>query len=226
MKTLLTTLALSTALLIPLSAHATLQICVAEDGGALDCSGTSATGSLTFSPVLTNFNNITVAASGVPVEVDPDLATTDLNADTITGFTGTHTLDIQIYQTDLSPVSDNLQSTFTVNNLIGTTAFAGPSTLQDFTGGTGTSLGTLLHTDTFGAVAFGGSQMGPDFVDNVTSDAQRFLITFTQGGQSVTDTIQTIGTVNEPTSLALLGAFLIGLYWRSRRRPEPEGNAI
>jgi hypothetical protein len=197
-----------------------LQIGVAEDGGAFTFSSTSATGALTFSPTLTNFANISISTSGVPIENNPDLATTDLSADATAAFAGSHTLDIRVFQTGLTPVAANLQSTFTVNNLIGTSAFAGPTTLQDFTGGTGTGLGNLLHTDTFPSEAIGAAIFGPTSLASVSSDAQEFIVTFTQAGQSVTDTIQTIGAatvVPEPSTLALLGGSLIMLGFAARR---------
>jgi hypothetical protein len=225
MKLWVTTSALALALATSGAAHAgVLQICVSEDGGVASCSATSSTGALSFSPSETNFANVAVNTSGVPVENNPDLATTDLTADTTTGFTGSHTLEIEVFQTGLASVNANLQSTFTVNGLIGTTAFAGPSTLSDFTGGTGTTLGSLLHTETFPAEAIGAAIDGPTS-RTVTSDAQEFLVTFTQAGQSVTDTIQTIGVaaaVPEPSSLGMLGTSLLILgslaVWRRRTR--------
>jgi hypothetical protein len=223
MKALL--LATVPLLALALPADAALQICVAEDGGAASCSAVNSTGALTFAPSLTNFANVTIASSGVPIENSPDLATTDLSADTISGFTGSHSLDIRVFQTGLMPVNANLQSTFTVNNLIGTSAFAGPSTLTDYTGGSGTTLGTQLHSDTFAAVAIGAAQFGPTSVAGITSDAQEFVVDFTQAGQSVTDTIQTIGVVAtaEPSSLALvgLGVLALGLIAPRRRREGP-----
>lgn len=213
LKFLLATAALAT-LALAAPAHATLQVCVLEDGGTPTCSATSATGAITFAPTLTNFANISVSSTGVPIETNPDLATTDLSADTVSGFTGTHTLEIEVFQTGLTPVSANLQSTFTVNGLIGTTAFPGPSTLSDYTGGTGTTLGTLLHSMTFGAIASGTNQFGPTTIPGITSDAQEFLVTFSQAGQTVTDTIQTVGVplaVPEPMSIALLGIGLLGI---------------
>jgi len=208
------------ALFIATNANATLQICVSEDGGAPSCSATSATGALTYSPSLANFANITVATSGVPIETNPDLATTDLSADTIAGFTGSHTLTIDVFQTGLPSVNANLQSTFTVNGLIGPTTFPGPSSLSDFINGSGTTLGSPLHSANFGAVATDTSQQGPTNA-TVTADAQEFVVTFSEPGQSVTDTIQTLGvptSVPEPASLGLLGSALLALGFLAQRR--------
>lgn len=222
MRTLLLATAAALALAAP-AAHATLQICVSEDGGTASCSATNNTGSITFAPTLVNFANVTISSSGVPVEAIPDLATTDLSADAGTGFTGTHTLEVEVFQTGLTATTDNLQSTFTVNNLITSgTTFPNPSVLSDFTGGTGTSLGTLLHSNTFGNVPIGAAKFGPTTVSGITSDAQEILVTFNSAGQSVTDTVQTIGVktaIPEASSIAILGVGLLGLglvRWRRR----------
>lgn len=204
-------------------AHATLQICVSEDGGTAQCSATNNTGNVTFAPTLTNFSNVTISSSGFPTEAIPDLATTDLTADSNSTFSGTHSLEVEVFQTALPSTTDNLKSSFTVNGLISTVGapLPGPSTLSDFTGGTGTNLGTLLHTATFGAVATGTSVQGPTTVGGITSDAQEILVSFSAKGQSVTDTVQTIGVIQVPeaSSIAILGVGLLGIgLFRRRRR--------
>jgi hypothetical protein len=211
-----------------LAAHANLQIQVTEDAGLPTAvtvvSGITTNGINNFSSAtgLPDFSNISISASGVPVQNNPDLATTEVSAATATSFTGSHTLTVDVFQTALTSIDVPLSSTFTVNNLIGSGTFAGPSTLSDFTGGTGTGLGTLLHTVTFPAEASGAPPpFGPTSVGAITSDAQQFVVTFTGAGQTTTDTIQTTDApVPEPATFALLATGLVALAITRRRAPD------
>jgi hypothetical protein len=149
--------------------------------------------------------------------------TLDISAST--GFTGTHVLDIEVYQIGVSsPPGSTTESTFTVNNLIGT---PGPTTLNDFFNGTSSTLGTFLAgasfpagtvTDTVGPEA---NTIGPA----LTADAQQYLITFNAAAESANDTIQLTTTppgVPEPSTWAMmvLGFGLLGFAAVRRARRE------
>lgn len=151
-----------------------------------------------------NFQQISVTANGPPVLPGGDLTSITADISASSTFTGSHTIDLEIYQTGIM-VSGGVDSTFSVNNLVGN---PGPTTESTFVGGTSSTLGTQVSTFTFPVGTVTESQ-GP-FLSSVganVADAQQYLITFTAPSQSATDTIQftAASVVPEPSTWALLG---------------------
>jgi hypothetical protein len=149
--------------------------------------------------------------------------TLDISAST--GFVGTHVLTVDVFQTGvLLPPGSATESTFTVNNLIGT---PGPTSLNDFFNGTSSTLGLPLAgasfpagtvTDTVGPTA---NTIGPA----LTADAQQYMITFSAPVESANDTIQlttTPSAIPEPSTWAMMvvGFGLLGLAAIRRGRRE------
>jgi hypothetical protein len=150
--------------------------------------------------------------------------TLDISAST--GFVGTHVLTVDVFQTGvLLPPGSTTESTFTVNNLIGT---PGPTTLNDFFNGTSSTVGIPLAgasfpagtvTDTVGPEA---NTIGPA----LTADAQQYTITFSEPVESANDTIQLTtappSAIPEPSTWAMMvvGFGLLGLAAIRRGRRE------
>jgi hypothetical protein len=144
-----------------------------------------------------------------------------------TGFIGTHVLEIDVFQTGVSsPPGSTTESTFTVNNLIGT---PGPTTLNDYFNGTTNTLGTILTGATFPA-GVTNETVGPTpntIGPALTADAQQYLITFSSPIESANDTIQltTAGhAIPEPSTWAMMLLGIAGLGfvgYRASRKNEP-----
>lgn len=210
---------LSTALLAALSVPAAagiLGINVLDNGVIIDSlSGiTTGTASLTTSDAA--FSNITVNAQGAPVLPLADLSTVTLDATASSGFTGTHTLTIDVFQTAINGLGP-VFSTFTINGLIGG---PGPTTESTFEGGSSSTLGSLLATHTF-PVGDVNDHFGPvsSSTGAFTADAIEYGIAFTAANQSFGGSAELTTNVPEPATwaMAAIGFGLMALFGRKAR---------
>ena len=211
----------------PIAHSAILNISVFDNGALIGSAGPSTFGVVNFTDNGTkdpNFASIQVQANGPGLLPNSDLSSVTLDISAGAGFTGTHVLDIEVYQTGVLELpGSKTESTFTVNNLIGT---PGPTTLNDYFNGTSSTLGTFLAgasfpagtvTDTVGPVA---NTIGPA----LTADAQQYMITFSAPVESANDTIQlttTAPAIPEPSTWAMVVLGFAGLgfaAYRSRCR--------
>jgi hypothetical protein len=212
MKGLMLAFAVALCISTPTAYAQELDAAVFEDGILEATAPASTTGSLTFSTsTVPNFSLIVIIATGVPILLSPDLSTTNVDVSTASGFSGTHTLTVDIFQTGIAAIAGtSVTSKFTVSNTGST--LPGPSLLEDFFNGTTSSLGTLLDSHNFPA-GTAAAIFGPDptkIAPAITADAHEYEPTFTGANQVATDTIQLIA-IREPGSLALLGTGLLGV---------------
>jgi hypothetical protein len=212
----------------PMAHSAVLNISVFDNGTLVGSAPPSTFGISTFSDNGTldpNFSSITVRANGPGVLANADLSSVTLNISNSIGFTGTHVLTIDVFQTGVSlPAGSTTQSTFTVNNLIGT---PGPTTESDFFNGTSSTLGTQLQSITFpaGVVTATVGPLANTVGPALTADAQQYEITFSAPIESANDTIQlttTPAAIPEASTWAMmvLGFGLLGLAAMRRGRRE------
>jgi hypothetical protein len=223
-KTLLAAAALLATTALTGSAQAGILNCsILVDAVAVGSCVTSTTGTTSFSSATASplFSSISLNADGPPVLPNPDLSSVTLNVSSSAGFTGTHILTVDVFQTGVSaPAGTTLETTATINGLIN---LPGPTTLSDAFNGTASTLGTTLRSNTFPATFTGA--IGPFFdvlTVPLTADAEQYQITFTAPNQSANDTIQLQGVtpgVPEPSALAILGSALVafGLWYRRAR---------
>lgn len=216
MKRLLLSTALFAAFSVPAGAGI-LGINVLDNGTVIDSLSGITTGTASLTTNDTAFSNITVNVQGAPVLPNADLSTVTLDATASAGFTGTHNLTIDVFQTAVNGTGP-VQSTFTINGLIGG---PGPTTESTFEGGSSTTLGNLLATHTF-PVGDVNDHFGP--VSNpsgpFTADAIEYAIAFTAANQSFGGSAELTNGIPEPSTWTMLAAGfgLFGLMERARRR--------
>jgi hypothetical protein len=213
MNRLLLTTAILVATVAP-SAAGTLGVEVFDNGTLVDSLSGITTGTALLTASDAAFQDIQVAVEGSPVLPLADLSSTSLDATVASGFTGTHVLTVDIFQTGVSGRGPT-QSTFTVNGLIGA---PGPTTESSFEGGTATTFGTLLATHTFPVGLTNGSA-GPlnAAAGAFTADALQYQIAFTAASQSFGGSAELTTSVPEPSTWAMLmlGFGLFGcVSWR------------
>jgi hypothetical protein len=160
------------------------------------------------------FSDIQVNVEGSPVLPFADLSSTSLDATAATGFTGTHTLTVEVFQTGVSGRGPT-QSTFTVNGLIGG---PGPTTESTFEGGSSSSLGTLLSAHTFPVGLTNGSAQLDAAAGSFTADALEYQIAFAAPNQSFGGSVELTTSVPEPSTWAMLIVGFAFLGWAASRR--------
>lgn len=183
------------------AAAATLGIEVFDNGTLVDQLTGISTGTALLTASDAAFRDIQVNVEGSPVLPRADLSSTSLDATAATGFSGTHILTVDIFQTNVSGRGPT-QSTFTVNGLIGG---PGPTTEASFAGGSATILGTELASHTFPVGLTNGSA-GP--IDapfgTFSADALQYSIAFTSANQSFGGSAELTTGVPEPSTWAML----------------------
>ena len=190
-------------------AHATLQIEVFDNGTLIDNVSGITTGAASLTANDVNFANITINAQGVPILPNADLSSVTLDATAAVGFTGSHTLTVDILQSAIFGIGNTL-STFTVNGL---TNDPGPTVESTFANG------GLLASHTFPVALLDGS-FGPVSAATgpFTSDETQFAVDFTAPRQSFGGSIQLTTGVPEPSTWVMMGLGFAALGFAAWRR--------
>jgi hypothetical protein len=193
-------------------AAATLQIEVFDNGALIDNITGVTTGAASLTANDANFANITINAQGSPILPNADLSSVTLDATAAVGFTGSHTLTVDILQSAIFGTGNTL-STFTVNGL---TNDPGPTTESTFANG------GLLASHTFPVTLLDGS-FGPVSAATgaFSSDETQFAIDFTAPRQSFGGSVQLTTGVPEPSTWVMLAVgfgFMAWGGWTRRAR--------
>ena len=207
MKKLLLSVAVSGLLTAPVNAG-NLHVEVFDNGTPVT-SGSSTIGTLTVLGSDTYFSQIQVTADGAGILPLGDLSTDTLQASTSSGFSGTHVLTVEVFQTNIA-ASGHVSWTGTANALVGT---PGPIAESQYTGGTLSTLGTQFDgTQTFAAGVTNGS-FGPieGTLGFFNADAQKYVVSFNAASESFSGTQQFQTTIPEPSTWAMMLVGMIGL---------------
>jgi hypothetical protein len=190
-------------------AHATLQIEVFDNGTLIDNVSGITTGAASLTANDVNFANITINAQGSPILPNADLSSVTLDATAAVGFTGSHTLTVDILQSAIFGIGNTL-STFTVNGL---TNDPGPTVESTFANG------GLLASHTFPVALLDGA-FGPVSAATgpFTSDETQFAVDFTAPRQSFGGSIQLTTGVPEPSTWVMMGLGFAALGFAAWRR--------
>jgi hypothetical protein len=205
---------LAAALLTSLPANAGLLTLVVLDNGALVGSDNSSTGQLTFTTSDSNFSDINVTVTGVPLLPVPDLGTVSTDISTSAGFTGTHVLTILAKQSELGSIAINPGTvTFTANGLIGA---PGPTTESFLLNG------TSVASHVFPAAAGSANASAPTPGGLLSSETEAIAATFTADSQDQEATVEFRSTViPEPSTWAMMmlgfAAIAFAAYRKARR---------
>jgi PEP-CTERM motif len=215
MRSMILAAAFLAATAIP-GAAGMLGIEIFDNGTLIDQLSGITTGTALLTTSDAAFRDIQVNVEGSPVLPLADLSSTSLDASAASGFSGTHVLTVDVFQTNVSGRGPT-QSTFTVNGLIGA---PGPTTENSFEGGSATSLGTLLATHTF-PVGLTNGAAGPiaAAAGAFNADALQYSIAFTAPNQSFGGSSQVLTSVPEPSTWAMvaIGFGVMGLIGFRRR---------
>lgn len=208
MKSLLLAALLSTAALPASAAVLTVEV---FDNGTLIDTVSSVSGAATLSASDGTFSNITVAAQGSPILPRADLSSVTLDATAAPGFTGTHTLLVDILQSGVTG-GGGTRSTFTINGLVND---PGPTTETTFADG------SLLATHIFPVGLLDGSA-GPflAIAPAFTTDEIQYSVAFTGADQSFGGSAQLTTNIPEAPTWAMLGIGAVLLGWAAKRKPK------